>query len=84
MLQLFAPPTSLHFSVALIVNYCIKQNTLCKSPLRAMIYILSWTTKEHKNTFQATRFKVHENSRTFPKIQGLFKTVQTLQLQKKA
>ena len=34
-----------------------------------MIHILSWTTKKHeKNTFQATTFKVEENSRTF---QGL-------------
>ena len=55
-----------------------------------MIYILSWTAS--KNSFQATiKFKVEENSRTFqgkmefndfsrtsPKIQGLFKTVQTL------
>ena len=58
-----------------------------------MIHILSWTTKKHqKNSFQATTFKVEENSRTFqglaqkfkdfsrtsPKIQGLFKTVPTL------
>ena len=34
-----------------------------------MISILSWTTKKHqKNSFQATTFKVEENSRT---IQGL-------------
>ena len=66
-----------------------------------MIYILSWTTGKHKNSFQATTFKLkkiqgifkdlHRNLRTFlgkmefkdfsrtsPKIQGLFKTVQTL------
>ena len=31
-----------------------------------MIYILSQTTKKlQKNTFQATTFKVEENSRTF-------------------
>ena len=30
-----------------------------------MIHILSWTTKkQQKNTFQATRFEVKENSRT--------------------
>ena len=33
-----------------------------------MIYILSWTTTNIKNSFQATTFKVEENSRTF---QGL-------------
>ena len=58
-----------------------------------MIYILSSTTRKAlKNTFQATTFKVQENSRTFqglaqtfkdfsrasPKIQGLFKTVSAL------
>ena len=59
-----------------------------------MIYILSSVLdnqKASKNSFQATTFKVEENSRTFqgkmefkdfprtsPKIQGLFKTVQTL------
>ena len=58
-----------------------------------MIYILSWTSKKAlKNTFQTTAFKVEGNSRTFqglaqtfkdfsrasPKIQGLFKTVRTL------
>ena len=47
-----------------------------------MIYILPWTTKKH---FQATTFKVEEDPRTFqartsPKIQGLFKAVQTLSL----
>ena len=31
-----------------------------------MILILSWTTKKSsKNSFQATTFKVEENSRTF-------------------
>ena len=47
-----------------------------------MIHILSWTTQKHeKNTFQANKFKVEENSRTFLRkneIQGLFKTVRTL------
>ena len=57
-----------------------------------MIYILSWTTKKHQNSVQATTFKVKESSRTFqglaqkfkdfsrtsPNIQGLFKTVWTL------
>ena len=57
-----------------------------------MIYILSWTTKKHQNSVQATTFRVKESSRTFqglaqkfkdfsrtsPNIQGLFKTVQTL------
>ena len=52
-----------------------------------MFYILSSTTKKHKkNSFQATTFKVEENSRTFQGlaqkfmefsrkngIQGLFK-----------
>ena len=44
-----------------------------------MIYILSWK-KVSKNTFQATTFKVEENSRTFFEdfsrkngMQGLFK-----------
>ena len=54
-----------------------------------MIYILSWTTKKHQNSVQATTFKVKESARTFqglaqkfkdfsrtsPNIQGLFKTV---------
>ena len=70
-----------------------------------MIYILSSVLdnqKASKNSFQATTFKVEENSRTFqglaqnfkafprkmefkdfsrtsPKVQGLFKTVRTLQ-----
>jgi len=58
-----------------------------------MIYILSWTSKKDVlATFQATAFKVEGNSRTFqglaqtfkdfsrasPKIQGLCKTMQTL------
>ena len=57
-----------------------------------MIYILSWTTKKHQNSVQATTFKVKESSRTFqglaqkckdfsrtsPNIQRLFKTVWTL------
>ena len=47
-----------------------------------MIHILSWATQKHeKNTFQANKFKVEENSRTFlgkNEIQGLFKTVRTL------
>ena len=68
-----------------------------------MIYFLSWTTKNHQinNSFQATTFKVKENSRilqglaqklrtfqgqmefndfsrTSPKIQRHFKTVQAL------
>ena len=31
-----------------------------------MIHVLSWTTQKHeKNTFQANKFKVEENSRTF-------------------
>ena len=39
-----------------------------------MIYILSWTTKKHlKNTFQATSFKVEENSRTFEGLAQKFK-----------
>jgi len=50
--------------------------------------------KALKNTFEATTFKVEENSQTFqgfaqkckdfsrtsPKIEGLFKTVQTLEV----
>ena len=42
-----------------------------------MIHVLSWTTQKHeKNTFQANKFKVEENARTFlgkNEIQGLFK-----------
>ena len=39
-----------------------------------MIHILSWTTKKHeKNTFQATTFKVEENSRTFQGLAQKFK-----------
>ena len=39
-----------------------------------MIYIMSWTTKKHlKNTFQATTFKVEENSRTFQGFHPKFK-----------
>ena len=39
-----------------------------------MSYILSWTTKKHlKNTFQATSFKVEENSRTFEGLAQKFK-----------
>ena len=39
-----------------------------------MIYILPWTTKKHlKNTFQATSFKVEENSRTFERLAQTFK-----------
>jgi len=41
-----------------------------------MIYIISisWTTKKHlKNTFQATTFKVEENSRTFQGFHLKFK-----------
>ena len=57
-----------------------------------MIYIVLENQKASKNSFEATTFKVEENSRTFqglaqkfkdfsrtsPKIQGLFKTVRTL------
>ena len=39
-----------------------------------MIYIIPWTTKKHlKNTFQATSFKVEENSRTFEGLAQKFK-----------
>ena len=39
-----------------------------------MIYILSSTTrKAFKNTFQATTFKVQENSRTFQGLAQTFK-----------
>ena len=39
-----------------------------------MIYIIPWTTKKHlKNTFQATTFKVEENSRTFQEFHPKFK-----------
>ena len=42
--------------------------------LWVMSYILSWTTKKHlKNTFQATSFKVKENSRTFEGLAETFK-----------
>ena len=46
-----------------------------------MIYTLSFDNqKESKNSFQATTFKVEENSRTFQglphsEIEALFKTV---------
>ena len=56
-----------------------------------MIYIVLENQKASKNSFEATTFKVEENSRTFkgkmefkdfsrtsPKIQGLFKTVRAL------
>ena len=55
------------------------------------LYSLLGKQKALKNTFQATTFKVEENSRSFrekmkfkdftrshPKIQGLFKTARTL------
>ena len=61
-----------------------------------MTYIVVENQKALKNSFQAISFKAEENSRTFqgkmefkdfsrtsPKIQGLFKTVRTLQIQKK-
>ena len=41
-----------------------------------MIYILSWKTKKNKNkknSFQATTFKVEENSRTFQGLAQTFK-----------
>ena len=39
-----------------------------------MFYILSWTTKKHKkNSFQATTFKIEENSRTFQGLPLKFK-----------
>ena len=39
-----------------------------------MIYILSWTTKKaSNNSFQATTFKVEENSRTFQELAQKFK-----------
>ena len=39
-----------------------------------MIYILSWTTKRHKKKpFQATTFKVEENSTTFQRLAQEFK-----------
>ena len=45
-----------------------------------MIYTLSWTTKKHqKNSFQATTYKVEENSRTF-KGKMAFKDFQELPL----
>ena len=60
-----------------------------------MIYFLSWTTKKHfkKSTFQATTFYVNEIFSTYQglvqklkdfsmtpsKIQGLFKTLPTLE-----
>ena len=56
-----------------------------------MIYIVLENQKASKDSFEATTFKVEENSRTFkgkmefkdfsrtsPKIQGLFKTVRAL------
>ena len=50
------------------------------------LYAVLENQKALKNTFQATTFKVEENSRNFQglaqnwknEIQGLFKTVQTL------
>ena len=44
-----------------------------------MIYILSWITKKHlKDTLQATKFKVEENSRTFQGLPLKFKDFSTL------
>ena len=44
-----------------------------------MIYILSWITKKHlKNTFQATTFKVEENSRIFQGLPLKLKDFSTL------
>ena len=44
-----------------------------------MIYILSWITKKHlKSTFQATAFKVEENSGTFQGLPLKFKDFSTL------
>ena len=43
-----------------------------------MIYILSWITKKHlKSTFQATTFKVEENSGTFQGLPLKFKDFST-------
>ena len=43
------------------------------------IYILSWITKKHlKSTFQATTFKVEENSRTFQGLPQKFKDFSAL------
>ena len=70
-------------------------STLCKWPLHSLsydLYSVLDNQKASKNSFQATTFKVEENSssfqglaqkfkdfsRTSPKIQGLFKTVWTL------
>ena len=70
-------------------------STLCKWPLHSLsydLYSVLDNQKASKNSFQATTFKVEENSssfqgleqkfkdfsRTSPKLQGLFKTVRTL------
>ena len=88
--NLFAPPPSLHFSftwLQLLVNSCKKQKMLYL--LWAIFKICFGQPRSIKNTFQATTFKVEENSRTFqglapkfkdfsrrpPKIKGLFNTV---------
>ena len=42
------------------------------------LYSVFDNQKALKNTLKATTFKVEENSRTSPKIQGLFKAVRTL------
>ena len=40
-----------------------------------MIYILSWTTKKQKKSFQVTTFKFEENSRNFQGLAQKFKDV---------
>ena len=68
-LELFAPPTSLHFSVQKQ-----KKNTLCKSPLTSLscdlynVFCLEQPQSIKKKTFSRPlncTFKVKENSRTF-------------------
>ena len=43
-----------------------------------MIYILSWTLKKKKNSFQATTLKVEEYSRTFQGLPQKFKNFSTV------
>ena len=93
-LKLFAPSTSLYFSVhwsEIIDNNILhKKKALCKPPLTSLSYDSysgSWTTKRHWKKLKkiqglAQRFNDFSrkkwNSRTLPKIQAVFKTGRTL------
>ena len=66
----------MHNSVHLSYIDCIKQDVLGKSLLTSLSCELCYVLGEQKalkNTFQATIFKVGENSRTFQKLVQTFK-----------